>query len=194
MDFIMRAWRNTNPLLFWLLLLSVWLTNPVQAGEFSAQIKEASLEPFANWYVLNADVEYVLSPKAKEAIQNSIPLFWQLKVHLKQQRYFKDKTVMRVNYRYRIRYHALLNSYSVKNETTHTLKKFASLAEALDSLSRIRELKIIAVSALKADKNYTVAMRIEFNKEDLPPPLRPVAYISPQWDLSSDWYLWPLKK
>ncbi len=190
----MRAWKNINLLLFWLLLLNICLTHPLQAGEFSAQIKDASLEPLANWYVLNADVNYILSPEAKQAIQSSIPLFWHLKVQLKQQRYFKDKTVMRVNYRYRIRYHALLNTYSVKNETTHTVKKFSSLAEALDSLSRVRELKIIAVSALKHDKNYTVEMRLEFNKEDLPPPLRPIAYISPQWDLSSAWYLWPLKK
>ncbi len=190
----MRAWKNTNPLLFWLVLLNVCFANPVQAGEFSAQIKEASLEPLANWYVLNAEVIYVLSPEAKQAIQSSIPLFWHLKVQLKQQRYFKDKTVIRVDYRYRIRYHALLNTYSVKNETTRTVKKFSSLAEALDSLSRVRELKVIAVSALNPNKNYTVEMRLEFDKEDLPPPLRPVAYISSQWDLSSAWYSWPLIK
>jgi hypothetical protein len=190
----MRAWKNDKPLIVKFFLLGWLVSSPLYASEFAAQIKSARLESYEGWYILNADVDYVLSPKAKAAIQSSIPLFWQVKIRLKRERYFKDKTIISLNHRYRIRYHALLNNYSVKNETTHTLKKYASLSEALDSLSRIRELKIIALSALDKSKSYKMAMRVEFDKDSLPPPLRPAAYLSSQWDLSSDWLLWPLKQ
>lgn len=190
----MRVWANTNFPPLCLLAFSCFFSAQTHAGEFSAQIKTASLERQEGWYVLEADVDHVLSPVAKEAIQSSIALVWCLKVQLKQVRYFRDKTVANINYRYKIRYHALLNSYSVTNITTHSQKKYESLSETLDALSRIRDLKIIPVSALKKDKSYNVAIRLEFDKEQLPSPLRPVAYLNSEWDLSSDWYLWPLKK
>ncbi len=190
----MRVWVNAKLCSIGWLCIGCLLWSVVYAGEFAAHIKNASLDPYNGWYLMNADVHYLLSPKAKEAIQSSIPLFWNLKVELKQQRFLADKTVMRVTYRYRIRYHALLNNYTVKNETTQTLKKYTSLNDALDGVSQVRDLKIIAISALRKDKVYIVCARLEFDKESLPPPLRPTAYLSSQWDLSSEWTRWPLKQ
>jgi len=192
MDFIMPVWVNANAMWHWLLLLSCLVFSPVSAGEFSTQLKNGGLEAREGWYVLNMDADYHFSPAAKQAIQSSIPLYWNLKIQLKKERYLQDKTVLSVTYRYRIRYHALLNSYSVKNETTNSIKKYASLMAALDSLSRLRELQIVAVSALDKNKRYYAAIKLELDKESLPPPLRPVAYLSSEWDLSSDWTLWPL--
>jgi hypothetical protein len=174
-------------------LVSYGLSTPLHAGEFSAQIKNLSVEPQQTGYVLNADLDYVLSPTAKAAIQSSIPLCWHLKIRLKQQRYFYDQTVLKLNYYYRIRYHALLNTYSVKNETSGVMKKYSSLLEAFDSLSRLRGLPLISIDSVKPDNTYKLAIKLEFDKAQLPPPLRPIAYLNDEWDLSSDWYVWPLK-
>ncbi len=190
----MHVWANTNFLPVCLLALGGLFTTPVFASEFSAQIKNASLEKQDDWYMLDADVEYVLSPAAKEAIESSIPLVWHLKIQLKQVRYFHDKTVINLNYDYKIRYRALLNNYSVTNLNSKSEKKYPSLSEALDSLSHIRELKVIPVSALKKNKLYEAGIKLEFDKEQLPAPLRPTAYFDSEWNLSSDWYLWQLKK
>ena len=88
----------------------------------------------------------------------------------------------------------MLNSYSVTNTTTQVQRKYASLAEALDELSRIRDLKVIPVSAVSKNQHYEAEIKLKFNKEQLPPPLRLVAYFNSDWDLSSDWYLWSLQK
>jgi hypothetical protein len=37
------------------------------------------------------------------------------------------------------------------------------------------------------------AIKVVFDRNALPLPLRPVAYLNQQWYLSSDWSLWPLK-
>lgn len=194
MDFIMPVWVNANAMWHWLVLLGCLLCSPVSAGEFSTQLKNGGLEAREGWYILNLDATYHFSPAAKQAIQSSIPFYWNLKIELKKERYLQDKTVLSVTYRYRIRYHALLNSYSVKNETSNLIKKYATLAAALDSLSRLRDLQIVAVSALDKNKHYYAAIKLELDKESLPPPLRPVAYLSSEWDLSSDWTLWPLNQ
>ena len=190
----MLVWASTRFLPLCLLALSGLYSPQAAANEFSAQIKAASLEKQDGWYTLEADVDYVLSPVAKEALESSIPLVWCVNVQLKQVRYVRDKVLVNIKHGYKIRYHALLNSYSVTDENTRIQKKYPSLAEALDALSRIRELKVIPVSALKKNIQYEMAIKLELDKEQLPAPLRPVAYFDSEWDLSSDWYLWQLEK
>ncbi|MCK5122068.1 MAG: DUF4390 domain-containing protein, partial [Methylococcales bacterium] len=41
--------------------------------------------------------------------------------------------------------------------------------------------------------DYYVAIKVEFSREALPVPLRPLSYFDSQWALSSDWALWPLQ-
>lgn len=190
----MHVWAKNKLLAVVFLLLSCLFAAQILAGEFSAQIKTAYFAQQDGWYVLTADIEHILSPLAKEAIESSIPLVWCLKIKLKQDGYFYNKTLIKINYRYTIRYHALLNTYSVTNTTTQVQKKYASLAEALDALSRIRDLKIVQVSALQKNQLYEAEIKLKFDKEQLPAPLRPIAYFNSQWNLSSDWYLWSLQK
>ena len=46
---------------------------------------------------------------------------------------------------------------------------------------------------MKDDETYWVYLQIRLDIESLPVSLRPVAYLSPQWRLNSDWYLCPLQ-
>ena len=39
---------------------------------------------------------------------------------------------------------------------------------------------------------YQVKMRTFLDIESLPAPMRPLAYISSDWQLDSDWVSWPL--
>jgi Domain of unknown function (DUF4390) len=188
----MHVWENAKLLTVVFFVLNSFFSVPALAGEFSAHIKNATLEAQDDEYTLDADLDYVLSPAAKEAIESSIPLIWHLKVQLKQIRYLRNKTLVDLNYGYKIRYRALLNNYSVTQLDSHTEKKYPSLAEALESLSQIRGLKIMTTNALKKHKHYEVALKLEFDKEQLPAPLRPTAYFDSEWDLSSDWYVWEL--
>ncbi|MEY4767537.1 MAG: hypothetical protein RL637_176 [Pseudomonadota bacterium] len=152
-------------------------------------IKNADLNLQGDWYVLNANIDYQLTATAKAAIENSIPLFWRLQIQLAQLRLLNNRLIVDSEYRYRIRYHALLNSYSVKNETLGQIKKYASLTEALESLSHIRELKIIPKQQIRANKYYRCQIRLVFEVQALPPPLTPLAYLQSEWRLSSDWFL-----
>jgi hypothetical protein len=190
----MRVSVNSKFLAFSWLIISGLIATCAVAGEFSARIKSAELVRENGWYILEADLEPNLSPLAKEAIQSNIALVWCLKVELKQVRYFHDKPLVALNYPYKIRYHGLLNSYSVTNETTHEQKKYTSLNEALAAFSTIRGLKVLPLSRLKPHKPYKAALQLEFDKTQLPPPLRPLAYLNSEWNLSSDWYLWLLKE
>ncbi len=167
-------------------------SHPLLAGEFSTQIKAIKFEKKARWYQVKADIDYHLSPIAIEAIQSSITLTWCLNIKLEQINALWNDTLINHKHCYQISYHALLDSYSVHNVQTQKTKYFTSLATALDSISQLRNLKLIEISALDKNALYLVATKLQFDRETLPLPLRPVAYLSSDWDLSSAWQLWKL--
>lgn len=185
------------PLLFSLLCCFIVGLLPFSgyAGEFAAEVKQAEMTLRGGSYVLSADIVYGLSDKAKDALQNGVPLFWDIQIKILQHREFIwDKTLVDLAIRYRIQYHALLNMYRVRNEGNGEVYNFSTLFAALDLMSAIRDFRVIKKSELDPGKQYLCAVKVNFDREALPLPLRPVAYIDPQWYLSSDWTLWPLKK
>ncbi len=165
------------------------------SGEFASEVKQAEITLRNGSYVLSADIIYRLSEKAKDALQNGVPLFWDIRVKILQRReFFLDKTLVDLAIRNRIQYHALLNMYRVRNESNGEIYNFSTLFAALDSMSAVRNFRLIKKSELDPEKHYLCAVKVSFDREALPLPLRPIAYIDPQWYLSSDWTLWPLKE
>ena len=57
--------------------------------------------------------------------------------------YFWDKTLVNTSIRYRIQYHALLNMYRVRNESSGEVYNFSTLSAALDLMSTIRDFRVM---------------------------------------------------
>ena len=175
--------------LLWLLPFSGY------ADEFAAEVKQAEITMQGDSYVLSADIVYQLSEKAMDALQNGVPLYWDIQVKMLQHRdFFWDKTLIDTAIRYRIQYHALLNMYRVRNENNGEVYNFSTLFAALDLMSAVRDFRMLEKAGLTPEKQYLCAVKVSFDREALPLPLRPIAYIDSQWYLSSDWTLCPLKK
>jgi hypothetical protein len=175
-----------------LLLLSPF---SVYAGEFNAKVKNAEITLKGGNFVLSADIVYQLSDKAKDALQNGVPLYWNIHIKMLQHRdMLWNKTLADLVIRYRIQYHALLNMYRVRNEGNGEVYNFSTLSAALDLMSAVRDFRVLEKAKLDPEKQYLCAVKVSFDREALPLPLRPIAYVDPQWYLSSEWTLWPLKK
>jgi hypothetical protein len=108
--------------------------------------------------------------------------------------YLWNKKLLDKEIRYRIQYHALLNMYRVRDESSDAVDNFSTLSAALHAMSTIRNIPIMDKADIASDTDCSVGVKVRFERDALPLPLRPIAYINPQWYLSSDWYLWSLKK
>jgi hypothetical protein len=179
---------------FFLIIFCLW-ANTVYATE----VQQAEISIRGTQYVLSADIDYQLSDTAKEALQNGVPLFWTVRVKLVQQRpVLWAKTLMDASIRYRLQYHALLNMYRVVIDQADTTEQngdthnFSTLSGALDSMANLHNLPLLDVSAIQPDKQYSVHIKAQFERDALPLPLRPIAYTNRQWSLSSDWTTWSL--
>lgn len=178
----------------WLLLLGLLASPPACAGKYDAVVKSAELTAQDEDYVLSADIQYRLSPRAIEALKNGVPLFWAVDIEINRRRdFWWDERVAAKKLRFKIQYQALLNVYRVYNQDNGDGGNFSSLAAALDALSSIHYVPILKQSALRDDERYQAGLRVVFDRELLPLPLRSFSYLNPQWYLSSDWYSWELK-
>jgi hypothetical protein len=170
------------------------LSNFSQANRYETTVKQVETMLQNDKYILAADLEYHLSEKAIEALQNGVPLLWTIKINVKKQRFFWfDKTDVKHEICYRLQYHALLKMYRVKNEKSGIVNNFSTLTAALDDMATIRNFALIEKAVLSEKKHYSVAIKVVFDESALPLPLQTQVILNPQWQLSSDWSSWNLQ-
>ncbi|MGR9086167.1 MAG: DUF4390 domain-containing protein [Gammaproteobacteria bacterium] len=190
----MRVLQSGRQAVIWCFI--GWLVaGMAHAHPFSVAVRRAELNSGGGGFYLKADIDYRLSLKATEALYNGIPLFWDIRVRiLEPRKLLWDKTIAEQELRFRIQYHALLNMYRIRNEDSGMVYNFSTLAAALDRMSSIRGVPFFSGLELDPGHSYLAAIKVDFDRESLPLPLRPIAYLNPQWYLSSAWYVWPLTK
>jgi len=145
-------------------------------------------------YLLNANFNYQFSKEAIEALEHGVPLLILVDIEILTPRwYWADKTIAELEQGYLLIYHALSESYVINNLNSGTQNNFISLRQALNHLSKIKELPILDAKLLNLEKDYYLRVRTHLDIESLPAPMQPLAYISSDWQLSSGWYEWPLQ-
>jgi hypothetical protein len=164
----------------------------VVAAEFTISKATARLQDGS--YLVDATIVYDFSAAALEALENGVPLTVEL--HLEVQRegaWVWEPDVVDSRLRSQIRYSPLLGTYQVTNLDTRQQRSFASRERAIAALGEVRDLLLVRADALEPDEVYRVEMRTTLDIESLPLPLRPRAYLSPDWNLSSEWSRWRLR-
>lgn len=162
------------------------------ADDFAARIRYAKLIETADAYSVEAEIDYRLSPTAKEALDKGVPLAWDVLIDLSQSGFLLNTAIYQKKLSYTLQFNALLNQYEVKS--SGQLEMFLSLNAALNYMALLHDVARIDKNLIKAGNSYQLAVKTQFNREFLPVPLRPVAYLDGQWFLSSDWFVWPIQK
>lgn len=187
MPSLAKAFRNCL-----LICLMLWPMLSV-ADSFAAKIRHAEWVDNGHDFSIRANIDYQLSPTAKEALHKGVPLTWIVKLEIRKIGPLLDSTVYRQNLPYQLRFQALLNQYEVVTPQNES-EKFLSLNAALRFMSAPRLAKPIPAEVLQTDQHYKLALKCQFDRESLPVPLRPFSYLDAQWFLSSNWYLCPIQK
>lgn len=173
------------------LLLALILFNPVaQAAQpHGIEVRRAAVSPVEDAYVLDADIDIVLSAPLEEALSKGIPLYFQLEFEMVRSRWywFNDKAVA-LQQQYRLSYNALTRQYRIGVGAFY--QNFVTLNEALQFLSRVRRREELEPGALSKGSVYTAALRLRLDTTQLPRPFNLNALGSREWSLGSDWYRW----
>jgi len=157
------------------------------------EIRSASVELRSGVYYLDAWVEYRLSTEARAALDAGVALTLDTEVEfLRSRRFWFDDEEANLRQGYELQYHALSERYLVLNLNSGEQSSFATLFSALNSLGRITELPLIDAALLDSDATYDIRIRALLSTEDIPGPLRLLAFWRRDWSLESEWYTWQL--
>lgn len=144
-------------------------------------------------YLLDAKLDYGLSETVIEALHNGISLTLVLTILIERERwYLWNEVVTTLKQGYQLKYYALSEQYLLKSLNTDIQDTFPSLELALGAVGQLEDLPLLDKHLLKVKENYQVRLQAYLDIESLPLPLRPLAYLSSQWRLKSEWYLCPL--
>ena len=176
-------------LLLHLLLIPNW----VSAEDFGVTIHHADLVETDSGYQMVTEMDYQLSPVAREALEKGVPLAWDIRFEIRRPGFLWTHQIYKKKLRQTLQYHALLKQYEVKT-SEQPPEMFLTLSAALNFMSFPRDQATIDPALIENNQRYLLAVRSRFNRELLPVPLRPFTYIHREWYLSSPWFIWPIQK
>ena len=197
----MRCWkkseRTSGKSLLFSLLIAFLLMQPqsVLAETAGIQINDVSGTMLENTYMINADIDYHFSPETRKALIHGVPLQFDTRIRVKKQRrWFWDRTMESVVFKYRLQYHPLTGYYLVTNMNNGERQQFQDLPGVLGYLGKLKNYPLISRDAFGAAAGeYYGQISVALDIQSLPAPLRPLAYLSTQWHLSSPTYAWSIR-
>ncbi|NIP73533.1 MAG: DUF4390 domain-containing protein [Gammaproteobacteria bacterium] len=158
------------------------------------RVRDVSSELVDDVYHVSASVDYELTGPVLEALQSGVRIVIEVPIEVFQPRdWIWDVSVASLSQRYRLEYHALTRQYLVTNLNSDVQSTYPTRHAALGALGRVVDLPILDRRLLKVGEHYMARLRVRLALEELPSPLRLWAYMSGDWRLASDWYVWRLQ-
>jgi Domain of unknown function (DUF4390) len=173
------------------LLLAFALAVPAQlaAQTYGIEVRRATVTTAEDHYLLEADIDIVLSPPLEDALHKGIALYFLLEFEMVRSRWywFNDKAVSRQQ-QYRLQFNALTRQYRIGAGGFY--QNFPTLNEALLVMARVRRREDLEPGALSKGTNYIAGLRLRLDTSQLPKPFNLNALGSREWSLGSDWVRW----
>ncbi len=172
--------------------LAAILALPAVAGGFRVESAKTHLD--GETYVLEARIRYGFSELALEALDNGVPLTIELHIQVRpQDAWIWDDNLLDRRLRYAIRYKPLSERFLVSQLPGDAGRSFVTRDAAIAALGEIKGLPLVGAGNLEPNTSYEVQLKAELDIEELPLPLRPMAYLRPAWKLSTGWTTWPIE-
>ena len=190
--------RHTRALLFALTASLCMASGAVIAQEQEQEpgfvIRTAFTDLVEGTHRLYADIDYGLGDSALDALENGVPLTFEVEVLVVKIRgWWWDDTIAEINQQYELVYHPLPDRFVVRNLNTGDQTSYVSFRSAATELGRISEMPIITDAELEQEGEYQVRLRVRLVVEAFSGPVRWVAMLFPRWRLVSEWYAWTLR-
>lgn len=150
------------------------------------EVREVQLRATEDGLVLDADFHFDLTPRLADVVSNGVPLYFQVEFDLGRRRwYWFDERAASHTLQTRLSYHALSRQFRLSTGLLH--QNFATLAEALGVLRRVRSWLVVERSIALADSEYEAAVRMRLDTTLLPKPFQLSALTSREFQLESPW-------
>lgn len=173
------------------LLLAFMLaaTTAFSAQPHGIEVRKATFSAAEDYYLLEADIDIVLSAPLEDALNKGIPLYFLLDFELVRPRwYWFNEKVVTQEQSYRLSFNALTRQYRIGVGAFY--QNFPTLKDALQVMSKVRRREDLDGGMLSKGTAYAAGLRLRLDTSQLPRPFNLNALGSREWSLGSEWYRW----
>ena len=161
----------------------------LRAAAEEIEIRDAQLVANEDGIVLSADFEIDLTSRLEDALAKGVPLYFVVEFEIYRPRwYWLDERIGVAARSTRLSFHALTRTDRLTTGALH--QSFATLDDALRTLSRVRGWQVLARGTLKSDAVYAAYTRMRLDTAQLPKPFQVSALANREWTLASHWKKW----
>lgn len=172
-----------------LLFFVACLMQPAAARDIDVRSLTSHID--AGRFVIDALLDVRLTRNTREALDNGITLQFVLETRLlRPRRLWWDGELSNDARRFLLSRHALADGYLLGEVGGDRQQTYKRLDEALQALGTLDGYIAGVIEDPQPPRQYRGRLRLRLDIEALPAPLRPIAYVSPSWRISSGWYEW----
>jgi Domain of unknown function (DUF4390) len=144
-------------------------------------------------YYLDTQFDFALTEEAEKALRHGISLEIHTHFQLRLIReWFWDVTISEKKIIYKLEHRPLTENFLTINLNTGMRNSYTNLDAALNDINSVSRIMLFGQNVLQPDEKYIARIRTFLDIGSLPSPMRPQAYFSSDWDISSDWYEWKI--
>lgn len=174
-----------------LVLLCMVLAQPSAAGGVRIDHATASLAEHRFTVVVSST--FALDEDVIDALDSGITLSFEVETLVyRQRRLWPDARVAGATRRFSLSRHALSERYSLLELDGGQARTFKTSDEALAALGQWTEILPCADCPQTPETRYLARARLRLLTDELPAPMRPLVWISPDWWVSTGWQTWTL--
>jgi hypothetical protein len=175
------------------------MAQPDDPGKF--EVLEAGHELIDGIYHVNGLIYLRLPSDATRRLHSTLPLTIRIEVQFLNRLWFWwDNAEFERIARFRLSYYPLADRYVVESEqaeqtasgSAELRETFPTLAAALESIGRVEELAVVEAAELDRNLRYDLRIRAVLDQDELPGPLRLLAFWQNDWSIGSEWLVWRL--
>ena len=138
---------------------------------------------------LAAEFSINLGPRLEDALLHGVSLSFKLEFILERPRkYWVSEHITSVARNYRLSYSALTRQYRLGYGGLQ--QSFATLDDALRSISRVSALPVVDRGTLRAATAYDAAVRLSLDRSQLPKPFQLEMLTSAEWQVDATTRSW----
>ena len=146
-----------------------------------------------NTYYLDVSSELTLTEESYRALRQGI----SFEIHtdfqlLKKRKWLWNKTVFGKKLIHKLEHKPLTENFLITNLNTGIVNYYKNLDAAVNAICNISKMKLFDKNKLQKNIKYLAKIRLYLDIDSLPSPLRPRAYFSSDWNISSQWYRWEI--
>ena len=122
----------------------------------------------------------------------AVPIMFEVEIRARK-RYWFDGRVVSLKQQYLLHHQPMLNSYVVIDINNSERRYFDNQQMAVRFIEVVYNYPMLDINNLAPDREYYARVRYGIDSDELPLPLQSSWPWDDDWDLTSDWYEWPVQ-